>query len=279
MDSPWIAALLALFVWWFSTGAILVVVKRADLAGGSAHLTAVLAGLPLLGLGWYGLVGTMGAANVANVYGAFLSALAIWGWFELAFLCGIITGPNVRPCPPDIPRWERFLRAWGTIAHSEMALIATAVVMVALCWEAPNPFGLWTFLVLFFARISAKLNVYLGVPNINVEFLPAPVRHLASHFRIAPMNAFFPVAVTALSFAAACWLERGLGSPAGSGPQVGFALLAALTGLALLEHWMMVLPLQDAKLWRWMMPRPDRRPNRQLPETRAYLSEDAHGLR
>ena len=56
MDSPWIAALFALFVWWFSTGAILVVVKRADLAGGSAHLTAVLAGLPLLGLGWYGLV-------------------------------------------------------------------------------------------------------------------------------------------------------------------------------------------------------------------------------
>jgi hypothetical protein len=78
MDSPWIAALFALFVWWFSTGAILVVVKRADLAGGSAHLTAVLAGLPLLGLGWYGLVATMGSATVGNVYGAFLSALAIW---------------------------------------------------------------------------------------------------------------------------------------------------------------------------------------------------------
>ena len=83
----------------------------------------------------------MDTGSVASVYGAFLSALAIWGWFELAFLCGIITGPNVRPCPPDIPRWERFVRAWGTIAHSEMALIATAVVMVALCWEAPNAFG------------------------------------------------------------------------------------------------------------------------------------------
>ena len=135
----------------------------------------------------------MGDATVANVYGAFLSALAIWGWFELAFLCGIITGPNVRPCPPDIPRWERFVRAWGTIAHSEMALIATAVVMVALCWEAPNAFGLWTFLVLFFARISAKLNVYLGVPNINVEFLPAPVRHLASHFRIGADERLLPL--------------------------------------------------------------------------------------
>lgn len=279
MESPWIAALLALFVWWFSTGVILVVVKRADISGGSAHLTAVLGGLPLLGLGWYGLVGTLGSASVWNVYAAFLSALAIWGWFELAFLCGVITGPNVRPCPQDIPRWERFVRAWGTIAHSEMALIATAVVMGALCWEAPNPFGLWTFLVLFFARISAKLNVYLGVPNINVEFLPAPVRHLASHFRIAPMNAFFPLSVTALSLAAACWLERCVASPSGSGPEVGFALLAALTGLALLEHWMMVLPLQDAKLWRWMMPRPAEGSDRRIPATRAFPNEDAHGLR
>jgi putative photosynthetic complex assembly protein 2 len=151
--------------------------------------------------------------------------------------------------------------------------------MVALCWEAPNPFGLWTFLVLFFARVSAKLNVYLGVPNINVEFLPAPVRHLASHFRIAPMNAFFPVAVTALTFAVACWLERALASDAGSGAHIGFALLAAFTGLALLEHWLMVVPLQDAKLWRWLMPRPEDRTTQRPSETRAKLSEDAHGLR
>jgi len=33
-----------------------------------------------------------------------------------------------------------------------------------------------------------------------------------------------------------------------------FALLSALTALALLEHWMMLIPLADTKLWRWMMP-------------------------
>ena len=37
---------------------------------------------------------------------------------------------------------------------------------------------------------------------------------------------------------------------------VGVALLAALTALALLEHWLMVLPLPDEKLWRWMIPAP-----------------------
>ena len=33
-------------------------------------------------------------------------------------------------------------------------------------------------------------------------------------------------------------------------------LLDALTALALFEHWMMILPLPDAALWRWMLPSP-----------------------
>ena len=130
--------------------------------------------------------------------------------------------------------------------------------MIALVWVAQgaeNAFGVWTFAVLFFARISAKLNVYLGVPNINVDFLPKPMRHLASHFRIAPMNALFPVSVTVLTFAMGCFAERWMAQAPGAPEALGFALLTALTALALLEHWMMVLPLADAKLWQWLLPR------------------------
>ncbi len=49
IDSPWIAALFALFVWWFSTGAILWVVKNADRGGPDAHLLSGIFGLPFLG--------------------------------------------------------------------------------------------------------------------------------------------------------------------------------------------------------------------------------------
>lgn len=276
MDNPWIAALVALFVWWASTGAILMVVTRADRSGRGAHLAAVLGGLPVLALGWWGLVRSLPDTSVFGAYLGFASAIAIWGWFELAFLCGVITGPNVRPCPPRVPPWERFLRAWGTIAHSEMALIASLVTIAALTGDAPNPFGLWTFVVLFFARISAKLNVYLGVPNINVEFLPAPVRHLASHFRIGPMNGFFPIGVTAIALALGCWLERAVAQDPGSGAHIGFALLAALTALALVEHWLMVLPLPDARLWRWLIAA---RPETTQPEPARFPREDAHDLR
>lgn len=116
LSDPWIAALAALFLWWFSTGAILVIVRLADRRGGRAGLLATLAGLPVLGLGIWGYLVTLDATGVAAAYCGFLAALAIWGWIELAFLTGIVTGPNLRPCPDDLPEWERFLRAWGTVA-------------------------------------------------------------------------------------------------------------------------------------------------------------------
>ena len=269
LSNPWIAALIALFVWWFATGAILWVVKRADREGADAHIWSVLLGLPVLFAGVLGYLASLDDASVAGVYTAFGSALAIWGWIELAFLSGVVTGPNRFSCPIGTPGWERFVRAWGTIAYHEMLLAAALAVMLWLSLGEANIFGFWTFAVLFFARVSAKLNLFFGVSKINTEFLPLPLRHLPSHFRHARMNPVFPVSVTALTFAIACWFERlySVDDPAHA---VGFALLASMTALALLEHWFMVLPLPDEKLWRWMMPAPKHDTDR--------LGEETHGL-
>jgi putative photosynthetic complex assembly protein 2 len=255
MTNPWLVSLSAIFLWWFSTGAILWRVRHADRIGHEAHLWSVLLGLPLLAGGFLGLHATLGNDTVGGVYTAFLSALAIWGWVELAFLSGVITGPDRRPCPPSAALPERFLRATGTILWHEMALISALLAIWAISDGVANTTGLWTFAVLFFARISAKLNLFFGVPRINVEFLPRPLLHLASHFRHARMNGLFPVSVTALTFAAACWMERAVAAQTDAA-SVGYILLTVLTLLALLEHWFMVVPLPDQKLWRWMLPDP-----------------------
>jgi len=275
MGTVWTPALFALFVWWFSTGAILVAVKRADRRGPGAHLRSTLLALPLLAVGASGFWTSQSDASVGGTYVAFLSALALWAWVEMAFLTGVITGPNRRPCPAGIPEWERFLRAWGTIAYHECVLVGVLIGLTLSSWNSVNHFGLWTFGVLFAARISAKLNIFLGVPRINVEFLPSPLAHLPSHFRIAPMNWLYPVSVTLLALAVGCWLERVLASSSAAN-DTGFVLLAALTALALLEHWFMVLPLPDAKLWRWMLPQP--RSAALKPKQDPMIREDAHGL-
>ncbi len=249
--SPWIAAVTALFAWWASTGAILLLVRRADRADG--QLWAVIAMLPLMVLGVVAYMVSLTDPTVAGVYLGFGSALAIWGWIELAFLAGVIAGPNRFPARAGAPEWERFIRAWGTVAYHELTLTAALIGLMLLAQGAANPFGFWTFAILYAARISAKLNLYLGVRKVNTEFIPRALTHIPSHFREARINWLFPTSVTVLTFASFCWIERIVHATAPA-EQVGFALLAALTALALLEHWFMVVRLPDEKLWRWMLP-------------------------
>ncbi|MEM0936405.1 MAG: putative photosynthetic complex assembly protein PuhE [Pseudomonadota bacterium] len=270
MNPAWIAALTAVFAWWFATGAILAVVKRADAGGRRSHIWAVLLALPLLVLGAGLYVDTLVRTEVGAVYAAFFAALMIWGWIEMAFLCGVITGPNRLATPAGTPEWERFVRAWGAVAHHEMLLLLALIVMgwAALVVsagvdgggqdgtaEAINPFGFWTFALLFGARISAKLNLFYGVPRINTDFLPEALAHLPTHFRVRRINWVFPVSV--LGLALTClYLFEHLAAQTAPHAIAGFALLSAIAALALIEHLLMVIPLPDAKLWRWMLPEP-----------------------
>ena len=253
--SPWYAALVAMFVWWFSTGLILMMVKRADLNGPMSRMNATLASVPLLAAGVLGFLWSLPEENLLGVYIAFLSALAIWGWIEIAFLTGVITGPNKAPLPAHVTGFARFTAAWRTVAYHELLLAFTLVALFFASTEAANIFGKWTFAILFVARISAKLNLFFGVPRVHEDFLTDALAHLPSYFGPRRYNWLFPIATTGLTLAVFCWLSLMVTVDA---PHrvTGFALLSALTALALLEHWVMVLPIPDERLWRWMLPAP-----------------------
>lgn len=270
LDSPLFAALSALILWWAATGVLLWRVHVADRQGPDAHVLSVLLGLPLFAAGVLGVNATLGDASASAVWLGFLSALALWGWIELAFLSGVITGPNARPCPPGITGARRFWAAFATIAWHELALVATLLALGAVSLGAANPFAFYTFALLFAARISAKLNLFLGVPRINTDFLPSPLAHLSGYFRQGPVSGFFPFSVTLLALTTGCFIERIIAAQT-PGATVGFTLLAALSALALLEHWFMVWRVRDDKLWRWLLPdAPQPQPKR--------LHEDSHGL-
>mgnify|MGYP006157212813 CR=1 FL=1 len=71
------------------------------------------------------------------------------------------------------------LQVHVVVASGEQ-VTAGLLALTHLTLNAPNPFAALTFATLFFARVSAKLNLFLGAPRINVEFLPRPLAHLAS---------------------------------------------------------------------------------------------------
>ena len=75
---------------------------------------------------------------------------------------------------------------------------------------------------------------------------------------------------------AGCWMERAASAPT-EARQIGFVLLAALTLLALLEHWFRVLPLPDPKPWHRMMPAQKTKLAKATPMLDS-LKENSHGL-
>ena len=255
MESPWIAAAIVIFLWWFLTAVILLLVRWADNKGERAHARLVICSSPLLVFGMYGFLKTLQNVSVAGVYIAFLSALALWSWIEIAFLSGLLTGSNRRESPPELSGYRRFVLAWRAVAYSEIALFSTIIILFWSSVGATNLFGLFTFLVLYLARLSAKLNLFFGVPKINKEFLPDSISHLQSHFKISKTNKFFPFSVLGLiSLAAICFSNVTIeGSSADH--LVGFTLLSVLTLLAVLEHFFMILRIPDAALWRWIIPK------------------------
>ena len=267
-DSPWFAAAIAVFAWWFATGAILWRVRVADNGGHRAHLVSVVAGLPLLAGGIWLAARGAGDASVTGTYLGFFAALALWAFIELAFLSGVITGPNRAPCPPDARLFDRFVRACGTILWHEAALLVTLCALALV--PGGHPVAVLTFALLFGARVLAQLNFFFGVPRINTQFIPRPLRHLPSHFRLSRASLFLPLSVGVLAVLTVGLLLLARNA-ATVDAGVGWALLSTLAALALVEHLFMVLPLPDDRLWRWMLPAAK-------THSPASLHEDANGL-
>ena len=247
MSQYGLPVLYTLFVWWFSTGLILYLdgLARPTFRWSMAGATVVLAGA------LYGLKVSSADASVGGVYVAFTSSILVWGWLEMSFLMGFITGPWRAPCPAGCKGWLRFRYALRTLLHHELALLVAAVIVYLLTRDGANQVGLWTFVILWAMRQSAKLNVFLGVRNLSEEFLPVHLRYLETFFTRKAMNALWPVSVTAATVVAALLWQRACADDASAHDATRFTFLATLLSLAVIEHLFMVLPLPATALWNW----------------------------
>jgi putative photosynthetic complex assembly protein 2 len=241
--------LYALFLWWFSTGLILYL----DGLPARTFRWSMRGATALLGVALYGLARSSADPSVGGAYVAFTCGLVIWGWHEISFLMGYVTGPRRTPCPQGCGGWRHAVHATQTILYHEVAIAATAAAVIALTWGEANQVGTWTFMILWGMRLSAKLNVFLGVPNLSEEFLPEQLHYLKSYLAKKPMNLLFPVSVTVSTVIAALLVRNALATDASAFELAGFVFLAALLALAILEHWFLVLPLPDAALWSWAL--------------------------
>ena len=241
--------LFAVFIWWFATGIVLLLDGLPRTTFRWSHLLSTLLALGAVA----GLAHTAPQTTPAGAFCAFTSALLVWGWHELSFLTGWVTGPRQRPADPGLRGWPRFVQAVAAILWHELAILASGLLILAITWQAANPVGMATFGVLWVMRISAKLNVFLGVRNLSIELLPPHLAYLGSYFRRRPMNRLFPLAVTLATAVAALVIAEAVAAPPGSARFAGALLVATLLVLAIVEHWLLVLPLDATALWRWAL--------------------------
>jgi putative photosynthetic complex assembly protein 2 len=232
-------------LWWLSTGVILMLCTLPKRTFG----WSLLGGAVVMVASFYGLASSARVSAASGAYCAFLSAVALWGCLEMGFLMGYVTGPRKIACPADATGWRRFRLAVTTLVYRQATVALAAVAVVWLTRGGVNQIGAYTFLILLAMRVSAELNIFLGVPYLPDELLPERLAYLKSYFRARPASLFFPVSVISASLLAIILGQRALGAEGAEA--IGFALLFTLLALAILEHFFMIVPLPDAALWRW----------------------------
>jgi len=237
---------IAVALWWLST---VIALYRIGLPSSSYRKTFMLVSV----IGAIGIVLFIASAATQTVfaaYASFAAALGIWSWHEVSYYLGFVSGPVPEACPPGVSRAQRFVRGVRASLHHELAIILTAVILMVLTFGAPNQVGLWTFCILWLMRWSAKLNIFLGVRNVHMEFLPQHLRYLATFMARRKMNPLFPLSLLLAGVVLARVIGNGLTPEATPFELTSSMLLATLLALAVLEHVLLMLKVPDAVLWR-----------------------------
>ncbi|MFN5809863.1 MAG: putative photosynthetic complex assembly protein PuhE [Burkholderiales bacterium] len=243
------AGLFAVFCWWLGTGAILWLVRLPT----STFRWSMFCLSFLLGLSLWTASLSMRSHSVLNAYIGFVSVIAMWSWHEMAFLTGWLAGPRRLPLDPGLGLNQRFGQSVMALLYHEVALLFNFGVLLALQQGQPNHVALCTYALLWCMRLSAKLNLFFGVPQVGEQYLPVHLRYIGSYFksgRISPFF-FFTMALSVVVWSWMVW-EVHTGAVMIS---AAWVLLSSLLGLAIIEHLLMVFALPLQRLWGWAMKR------------------------
>ena len=245
-----VPVLVTVAIWFLATGMVAWLDNRSPATFARSLMLGGIGAFAGLGL----VLAGMHSSAAWAAYAGFAGALLIWTWHEIAFLTGAVCGPRRSACPAGARGWARFRYASATVMHHEIALAATALLLFALSWNAANQIAAATFALLFVMRLSSKLNIFYGVPNMALEILPPHLAYLKTYFGKAGFG--WPLALSlAAATALTIWLAmRAASAVPGSGDQVAQSLLFALAALGTVEHAMLALPFRDGALWGWALP-------------------------
>lgn len=242
--------LYTIFLWWFTTGVIIAVydqsprIIRICFVGATVVLLGALGGVYL----------TREMAHMSGVYLAFTCGVLLWGWQTASYYLGFVTGPKRQQdaLQQDQNLLTRFWLALQSSLYHELLVAGFALLLAGLTWSYPNRWALWIFLALWGMHSSAKLNVFFGVRNFRIDFLPRHLHYLDALLEKRPYNLLFLISITAAPSVALVLLYRAVAPGTPPEQTTGLLLVMTMIILGILEHLLLVLPIPTT-LWGWGM--------------------------
>ncbi len=243
----WLALTAAVALWWLLTGIALMCVHQApavrNLVLGVATVVA--------GMSFWILPETAATHSVSSVLAGFLIALLIWGWLELVYLMGYVTGPNKHQAPGGAATGKRFILALASIIYHEvLALTVIVLAFLQVGLEGNNLITPLVLSVLWIMRCSTKLNLFFGVRHFNENWLPESLSYVTSFIAVGKNSALIVPTTFMAALLAAALFFAGLNA-ASPTAALTLYLLAWLSTLAVLEHFFLMVPVGEHALWRW----------------------------
>lgn len=264
--------LIVIATWWIGTGVVLYLQQRMQLTRTPLILTLILISLASLVV----LRLTSNGFSHWQTYSGFIAAVVLWGCIELSYYTGLVTGIHKRPCPARCDNTRRFLLALGTSIWHELSVLVTAMVVMWICWQGDNPAGLYSFMVLWLMRWSAKLNLFLGVPNFNADWFPEHLAYAHTYMKRSSVSPLFPLSILLSSAVAVHWMMSAVSAPPAQA--LATALPCVLLMLAILEHLFMALPIADSALWNRVFAQ-DEVVSESLPESPSLVEKSTRSNR
>lgn len=245
--------LFALLVWWFVTGLVFVAYGRSPRV---THLYFFGATVVML-LAVAGFIYALEMVTPAGVYLSLTCGILIWGWQVASYYLGYITGPEQSAKFYEMvgngrspTRFSRFQYALQASIYHELLIVCFLALLTFLSYGSPNRWGLWIFITLWVMHALAKLNVFLGVRNFRIEFLPAHLHKLDRLLIKQTSNPLMPVTVLFGMSIALVLVYRGIMPGTAPDQVIGHLAVGAMLVLGVIENVLLVLPL-PATLWGW----------------------------
>ena len=199
------------------------------------------------------VVRTRDETTVRSARLAFLGSALIWWWCSTLFYAGfgMRIADNIASGPRTLTLAVQAIDA--TLRPDLFGVLALLLVGMTV-WRRPNRVALWMLLTFWGTLQTAKLNVFMGVRNSGIDWLPDHLVGLSRYFGPPQNSPLLPATIALLTIGFLIVTVRAWNAPGAFRTHM-LAMIAFLLSLALLEHALLGVNLTPP-LWDIFRPIP-----------------------